>query len=79
MDEKTRTVKFANRFVEERYLAALKSAIFCRIEAERWRRVMIEHRAEWLGRPHYFRQMASEKLELSKKDVRFLKSIKVQI
>lgn len=70
---------FANHYAEERYLAALKSAILCRIEAERWRRVMIEHRAQWLGRPNYFRELASEKLELSKKDERFLKSVKVQI
>lgn len=61
------------------YVAALKRAIWNRIEEEIWRRDRIEYRAMSMGKTHYFAMMTTERLELSKKDRRFLKSIKVKV
>lgn len=61
------------------YVAALKRAIWNRIEEEVWRRDRIEYRAMCIGRTHFFALLTTERLELSKRDKRFLKSIKVKV
>ena len=65
--------------VDERALLRLKCSLWVRIEEERWRRVRIEYRAAANGRRHFFEKLASERLDLSKRDERFLKSLKIKV
>lgn len=71
--------RFKHSRIEYFYIAALKRAIWNRIEEEVWRRDRIEHRATTMGKTHYFALQPSEKLKLSKRDLRFLKNIKVKV
>lgn len=64
--------------VDERRILMLKCEVWVRIEEERWRRVRIEYRAAAAGKRHYFERVASERLDLSKKDERFLKSLRIR-
>ena len=72
------TVRFKNANAELFYLSALKRQIWIRIEEEVWRRCRIEDRARRAGKVHYFELPTSEMLRLSKKDERFLKSLRIK-
>ena len=76
---RTRYPVFKNRIAEAFYVQALKRTIWCRIEEEIWRRHRIESRALSFGMKHFFEELPSDKLSLSKKDLRFLKMIKVKV
>lgn len=65
--------------IDERAILTLKCVLWVRIEEERWRRVRIEYRAAANGKRHFFERLASERLDLSKKDERFLKSLKIKV
>lgn len=71
--------RFPNRNAELFFVEALKRQIWIRIEEEVWRRDRILNRAQRMGVKHFFEPLANEELTLSKKDLKFLKQIKVKV